>query len=971
MLIDDFLPLEQLLEYLDRLSPELDKKYHIRAALIPRWKNFLIQHVDRFDRYPEMITHGSVHICNVLALAADLLLPPLEARKQYSDKKSPITGEELFLLIAGIFLHDIGMADVEKSVYMPNEVRTRHSVLTGEILVKRRKNSDWFPTENLLPGFDSDSEVDVLVQICVHHQSKAPLCEESQKNSESTADSLETLIKNASHLQVFNNKPIDIFFITALLRILDACDTQYSRAGSIFFTAGKITNNRRLIEEYKQRLEWNDPRKEFYKKYITYLGDQEARHFPKHSFIQKVWIIDREVIYKPISPQEKDLLPPEMQSHIRRLSDFLDIFQKEIETERAACNPYLGPRGMDIRGVRPFNPDTDPVAVSRIKAFGKHGRLVMPNRMSDLPRPYFEKELINSGKHLIVITAQEGSGKTSMARRLALSLFQNKRVCLIAFDTVRDKKDYSRLWQYCFRQFIYFLASWGDYLFYNKIRMDVEMEESHWDILLSQLDQKEHVFIFDDMHFLPLQKDYLPECRFFINFFKRISTGSAKAIILTQKIPPPLTLPGAPIFEMKDIPPFSDKEIAQMFQTRRYFGFKAGEWPEGEKTSAMLVQNYAGLPVVVDHIKGEAALIHKSSPDATLWLEAAVNGRMKEHIGHILSILENEAKLLMNFLRQYPALAVKDFLRLSRCIGMAVNDVETGWKQLELRRLIRPNPDNTSVYSIDAWQEKAVSCRWNILLKNLFSDAAPLDSLIEEIPELEILKGLDQGSHHYLDAWNHTLAVFEGLREMLKDPEAFLPGLPLPKRPDILLMAALLHDIGKPARKVITDKGIQFIGHEDIGAEMAAGIGSRLGLSSDAVLYLKSLVSLHMRPLHLISNWPASDKAIDKMAGDSAPYTSDILLLSMADIRASRKPGSEGADPEHLNALVTLISQPKIDKPPEDEPLLTGKDLQARNMPPGPGYKIILTEALALQKGGRLSSREEAMAWLDNRILKG
>ena len=341
---------------------------------------------------------------------------------------------------------------------------------------------------------------------------------------------------------------------------------------------------------------------------------------------------------------------------------------------------------------------------------------------------------------------------------------------------------------------------------------------------------------------------------------------------------------------------------------------------------------------------------------------------MKEIIVNIQSKLEIKAKLLLDFLRQYPSLAVKDFSRLSRCTGMDVNDVETGWNQLELRRLIRPNPDNTSVYIIDAWQEKAVSCQWNFLLKNLFSGAAPLDSLINEIPELEALKGLDQGSHHYLDAWNHTLAVFEGLREMLKDPEAFLSGLPFPGRPDILLLAALLHDIGKPARKVTTDKGIQFIGHEDIGAEMAADIGSRLGLSSDAVLYLKSLVSLHMRPLHLISNWPATDKSIDKMLGDSAPYTSDILLLSMADIRASRKPGSEGTDLGHLNALITLISRPKIDKPPEIEPLLMGKDLQARNMPPGPGYKIILSEALNLQKEGRLNNREEALAWLNNRI---
>ena len=222
-----------------------------------------------------------------------------------------------------------------------------------------------------------------------------------------------------------------------------------------------------------------------------------------------------------------------------------------------------------------------------------------------------------------------------------------------------------------------------------------------------------------------------------------------------------------------------------------------------------------------------------------------------------------------------------------------------------------------------------------------------MNSLTEEIPELEALKGLDQGSHHYLDAWKHTLEVFEGLKKMLNDPEAILSNLPLPKRPDILLLAALLHDIGKPACKVITEKGTQFIGHEDKGAEMAADIGARLGMSPDAVLYLKSLVSLHMRPLSLISNWPVSDTVMARMLRDSAPYTSDMLLLSMADIMASRKPGSESADLDNLNALITIISQPKIDKPPEIAPLLTGEDIKARNIKPGPGYKVMLSEASA------------------------
>lgn len=58
-----------------------------------------------------MVTHGSAHVCDVLALALDLLMPPLEKwkKEQKSIEDAAITGEELFLLITDIFLHDIGM----------------------------------------------------------------------------------------------------------------------------------------------------------------------------------------------------------------------------------------------------------------------------------------------------------------------------------------------------------------------------------------------------------------------------------------------------------------------------------------------------------------------------------------------------------------------------------------------------------------------------------------------------------------------------------------------------------------------------------------------------------------------------------------------------------------------------------------------------------------------------------------------
>lgn len=52
MFIDDYLPLNHLLAWLDELSPKLESKYKIRTTLIPSWNNFLSLQVDCFDFYP-------------------------------------------------------------------------------------------------------------------------------------------------------------------------------------------------------------------------------------------------------------------------------------------------------------------------------------------------------------------------------------------------------------------------------------------------------------------------------------------------------------------------------------------------------------------------------------------------------------------------------------------------------------------------------------------------------------------------------------------------------------------------------------------------------------------------------------------------------------------------------------------------------------------------------------------------------
>ena len=49
-------------------------------------------------------------------------------------------------------------------------------------------------------------------------------------------------------------------------------------------------------------------------------------------------------------------------------------------------------------------------------------------------------------------------------------------------------------------------------------------------------------------------------------------------------------------------------------------------------------------------------------------------------------------------------------------------------------------------------------------------------------------------------------------------------------------------------------------------------------------------------------------------------------------------------------------------------PLLTGQDLLDRGLPPGPEFGSMLKQARTLQASGVLTSREQALAWLEERV---
>src|SRR6185312_8083982 len=86
------------------------------------------------------------------------------------------------------------------------------------------------------------------------------------------------------------------------------------------------------------------------------------------------------------------------------------------------------------------------------------------------------------------------------------------------------------------------------------------------------------------------------------------------------------------------------------------------------------------------------------------------------------------------------------------------------------------------------------------------------------LPELPALKLEIDEHHRHKDVYEHSLIVLEQAMALEDGPEGPVPG------PDLVLrLAAILHDIGKPATRRFEDGGgVSFHHHEMVGAKLTA-----------------------------------------------------------------------------------------------------------------------------------------------------
>ncbi|MDX6635699.1 MAG: poly(A) polymerase [Solirubrobacterales bacterium] len=250
------------------------------------------------------------------------------------------------------------------------------------------------------------------------------------------------------------------------------------------------------------------------------------------------------------------------------------------------------------------------------------------------------------------------------------------------------------------------------------------------------------------------------------------------------------------------------------------------------------------------------------------------------------------------------------------------------------------------------------------------------------LPELETLRGVEQGPNHHLDVYDHTIAVLEHTLEVERDLERFagdraaevasLLDEPLADemtRRTGLRFGALFHDIAKPATKAERDGFVGFRGHDEVGAEIIGDVCRRLRASRRLTQHLQGLARHHLRLGFLIPEMPLPPRRVHAYLRATDPVTVDVTLLTVADRLSARGKGPI-ASPEMVSAHLTLAREMIVagldwrrEGPPA--PLLRGDEIAAElGIEPGPELGSAIAELEAAQYAGEVTDRTGALEHL-------
>ncbi len=245
----------------------------------------------------------------------------------------------------------------------------------------------------------------------------------------------------------------------------------------------------------------------------------------------------------------------------------------------------------------------------------------------------------------------------------------------------------------------------------------------------------------------------------------------------------------------------------------------------------------------------------------------------------------------------------------------------------------------------------------------LLVDSGLADIVLPELPALRL--EIDEHFHHK-DVYEHSLTVLDQAIDLERSRH---PG----QAPDLILrLAALLHDIGKPATKRTEPGGVVTFHHHDVmGAKLAKKRLRELRFDNETIAAVGKLIELHLRFFGYTEGaW--TDSAVRRYVRDAGDQLERLHILTRADVttRNRRKADRLAFAYDDLEERIRVLGE-------EEElaairPDLDGEQIMAiLGMKPGrevgEAYRFLLE--LRLEEGSLGADEAEARlrAWWSSR----
>ena len=236
------------------------------------------------------------------------------------------------------------------------------------------------------------------------------------------------------------------------------------------------------------------------------------------------------------------------------------------------------------------------------------------------------------------------------------------------------------------------------------------------------------------------------------------------------------------------------------------------------------------------------------------------------------------------------------------------------------------------------------------------------------LPELTALIATQDDHGRHKDVYEHSLTVLQQAIGLERSRGERVGGDAGASAPDIVLrIAALLHDIGKPATRRFERGGVTFHHHDVVGAKLAKKRLRELRFDNDTVKRVARLIELHLR-FFGYSDQPWTDSAVRRYVRDAGEELERLHILTRADVTTRNRRKAERLDHAYDDIERRIAELAEAEELAAVRPELDGEQIMAiLGIRPGPtvgrAYRYLLEVRLDEGPIGPETAEARLRAW--------